>query len=105
MMERCRRLEKRKLAKARQGKDVLFRRMHFLLFLWLLVPRCRVAGWHICIPKISIWVFYTLPFGIFCGHLVYFVVIWYIFWPFGIICGYLVYFMAIWYISSRFGML
>jgi hypothetical protein len=38
------------------------------------------------------------PFGIFCGHVVYFVAIWYILWPFGIFCGHLVYF-------SRFGML
>jgi hypothetical protein len=29
---------------------------------------------------------------IFCGHLVYFVVIWYILWSFGIFCGHLVYF-------------
>jgi hypothetical protein len=42
------------------------------------------------------------PFSIFCGHLVYFMVIWYILWPFGIFYGYLVYFVAIW---SRFGML
>jgi hypothetical protein len=39
--------------------------------------------------------------------------IWYILWPFGIFCGHLEYFMAIWYIYfvailvsfSRFGML
>jgi hypothetical protein len=31
--------------------------------------------------------------------------IWYILWPFGIFYGHLVYFMAIWYIFSRFGML
>jgi hypothetical protein len=29
-------------------------------------------------------------FGIFYGHLVYFVAIWYILWPFGIFYGYLV---------------
>jgi hypothetical protein len=40
------------------------------------------------------------PFGVFCGHLVYFVVIWYIFghlvyfWPFGIV-------LAIWYIFGH----
>jgi hypothetical protein len=39
-----------------------------------------------------------MPIGIFCGHLVYFVVIWYILWSFGIFCGHLVYFF-------RFGML
>jgi hypothetical protein len=36
-------------------------------------------------------------FGIFCGHLVYFVGIWYILWAFGIFCGHLVYFVGIWY--------
>jgi hypothetical protein len=36
--------------------------------------------------------------GIFCGYLVYCVVIWYIVWLFGILCGYLVYFVVIWYI-------
>jgi hypothetical protein len=35
------------------------------------------------------------PFGIFCGHLVYVVAIWYILWPFGIFCGHLAYFMVI----------
>jgi hypothetical protein len=33
-------------------------------------------------------------FGILYGH---FVVIWYILWLFGIICGYLLYFVVIWY--------
>jgi hypothetical protein len=37
-------------------------------------------------------------FGIFCGHLVYFVVIWDSLWSFGIFCGHLVYFVVIWYI-------
>jgi hypothetical protein len=41
--------------------------------------------------------------GIFCGHLVYFVVIWYILWSFGIFCGHLVYFVVIWYILWSFG--
>jgi hypothetical protein len=36
--------------------------------------------------------------GIFYGHLVYFMAIWYILWPFGIFYGHLVYFVAIWYI-------
>jgi hypothetical protein len=31
------------------------------------------------------------PSGIFCGHLVYFMVIWYILWPIGILCGHVVY--------------
>jgi hypothetical protein len=34
--------------------------------------------------------------GIFCGHLKYFTVIWYILWPFGNV-------VAIWYIFPRFG--
>jgi hypothetical protein len=34
------------------------------------------------------------PFGIFCGNLVYFVVIWYMLWPFGT-------FMVVWYIYGR----
>jgi hypothetical protein len=52
-------------------------------------------------------------FGVFCGHLVYFLVIWYIFghlvyflviwyifWSFGIFFGHLVYFVVIWYIFT-----
>jgi hypothetical protein len=39
-----------------------------------------------------------LPFDIFDGTLVYFVVIWYILWSFDIFCGHLVYY-------SRFGIL
>jgi hypothetical protein len=35
--------------------------------------------------------------GIFYGHLEYFNAIWYILWPFGIVCGHLIYF-------SQFGM-
>jgi hypothetical protein len=35
--------------------------------------------------------------GIYYGHLVDVVAIWYILWPFGIFCGHLVYFVAIWY--------
>jgi hypothetical protein len=30
------------------------------------------------------------PFGIFYGHLEYFMGIWYNLWPFGIVCGHLV---------------
>jgi hypothetical protein len=55
----------------------------------------RVARWYIFIPKIPIWVYFggpwigkcwhiLLPFGIFYGHLVYFMTIWYILWLFGI---------------------
>jgi hypothetical protein len=50
----------------------------------------------------AIW-YILWPFGIFCGHLVYFMAIWYILWPFGIFYGHLVYFMAIWYILWTFG--
>jgi hypothetical protein len=35
------------------------------------------------------------PFGIFCGHLVYFIVIWYILWPFGIFYCHLEYIFRI----------
>jgi hypothetical protein len=57
----------------------------------------------------AIW-YILLPFGIFYCHLVYFTAIWYIFttiwyilWPFGIFYGHLVYFTAIWYILLPFG--
>jgi hypothetical protein len=43
--------------------------------------------------------------GIFFGHLVYFIDIWYLLWTFGIFYGHLVYFMDIWYIIPHFGML
>jgi hypothetical protein len=33
--------------------------------------------------------------GLFCGHLVFIVVIWYILWSYGIVCGHLVYFVFI----------
>jgi hypothetical protein len=39
---------------------------------------------------------YFTPFGIFYGHLIYFMAIGCILWPFGIFYGHLVYFMAIW---------
>jgi hypothetical protein len=45
-------------------------------------------------------------FGIFCGHLVNFPVIWYILWPFGMLVlkwEMLVYFVAIWSIFWSFG--
>jgi hypothetical protein len=41
------------------------------------------------------------PFGIFCGHLVYFVAIWYILWSFGTFCGHLVYFSPFWYVVPK----
>jgi hypothetical protein len=37
-------------------------------------------------------------FGLFYGHLAYFVAIWSILRPFGLFCGHLIYFMVIWYI-------
>jgi hypothetical protein len=37
------------------------------------------------------------------GHLVYFVAIWYILWSFGRVCGHLVEFVVIWYILWSFG--
>jgi hypothetical protein len=60
---------------------------------------------------------YFMAFGIFYGHLVYFMarwytfkwhmvcftVFWYILWSFGIFYGHLVYFMVIWYILRSFG--
>jgi hypothetical protein len=39
----------------------------------------------------AIW-YILWPFGIFYGHLVYFMAVWYILWPFGIFYGHLVYF-------------
>jgi hypothetical protein len=43
--------------------------------------------------------------GLFYGHLVYVVAIWYMLWPFGICCGHLVYVVAIWYILRLFSIL
>jgi hypothetical protein len=60
------------------------------------------VGMHILRP---FSLFYVHPFGILWGHLLYFVVIWYILHPFGILCGHLVYFMVIKFIFSCFGML
>jgi hypothetical protein len=65
-------------------------------------------------PKIPIWLNYSgpgngkcwnilWPFGIFYGHLAYFMAIWHILWPFGIFYGHLAYFMAIMYILWPFG--
>jgi hypothetical protein len=41
-------------------------------------------------------------FGLFCGYLVYFVVLCYILWSFGLFCGHLVYFVVIRYILLLF---
>jgi hypothetical protein len=71
----------------------------------------RVLQWKILAYFMTIWsilrpleIFYV-HLVYFCGHLVYFVVIWYISWPFGIFRGHLVYFVVIWYISPHFGIL
>jgi hypothetical protein len=50
----------------------------------------------------AIW-YILWQFGIFYGHLEHFMTIWYILWPIGIFYGYLVYFLAIWYILWQFG--
>jgi hypothetical protein len=55
--------------------------------------RISAAGWQIFKPKIPIWVnFGRSRNGTFYCHLMY------ILRPFGIFCGYLVYFMVIWYV-------
>jgi hypothetical protein len=56
--------------------------------------QCRVARWYVFEPKIRIWVNFG---GSFDGRR------WYILWPFGLFYGHLVYFMAIWYILWLFG--
>jgi hypothetical protein len=50
-----------------------------------------VARWHIVKPKILIWLFAR---GTCNGRC------WYILWPHGLFCGHLVYFMFIWYFST-----
>jgi hypothetical protein len=45
------------------------------------------------------------PFGIFYGHLEYFMAIWNILWPFGIFYRHLGYFMTIWYIFCGSGIM
>jgi hypothetical protein len=65
--------------------------------------RIRVARWFVFKPKISIWVNLERKWNvtenvvIFYDHLAHFSIIWYNLWPFGIVCGHFVYF-------SRFGM-
>jgi hypothetical protein len=56
------------------------------------VDECRVARWFILIPKIPIWVNFGGPWNGKC---------WYVFWPFGIFYGHLVQFMAVWYMSGH----
>jgi hypothetical protein len=59
----------------------------------------RVASWYIFKPKIPIWVILEglamEDVGTFYGHLVYFVVIWYILLPFGKFYGYLLTFSSL----------
>jgi hypothetical protein len=77
----------------------------------------KVARWYIFKPKIPVWVnfwtvfameavgiFYGYIFGLFCGHLVYSVAIWYMLWLFGLFYGHLVYSVAIWYMLWLFGL-
>jgi hypothetical protein len=40
--------------------------------------------------------FFLYIYGIFHGHLGYFMAIWYILWPFGTFCGHLVHFFRVW---------
>jgi hypothetical protein len=69
----------------------------------------RVAGRYIFKPKIPLWV----NFGAVCngrfwyifGHVAYFTANLCILWSFGIFCGRLVYFVVVWYIFPRFGLL
>jgi hypothetical protein len=56
----------------------------------------RVARWHIFKPKFPVWV----NFEGFCNGR-----FWSILWPFYLFYGHLVYFIVIWYIFPRFGML
>jgi hypothetical protein len=75
----------------------------------------RVASLYIFVPKIPIWVNFGGPLngknvGVFMyAHLEYIMAIWYILWSFGVFYGHLVYFMVIcilwkfWYIFPRFG--
>jgi hypothetical protein len=58
-----------------------------------------VARWYIFKPKLPIWVKFGGPWMenvvIFYDHLEYILVIWYKLWPFGIVCGHLVYFLRL----------
>jgi hypothetical protein len=59
----------------------------------------RVARWYIFKPKIPIWVnledLEMENVDVYYGHWEFITAIWYILWPFGIFYGHLVYFMAI----------
>jgi hypothetical protein len=63
------------------------------------LPRTRVARWFVFKPKIPIWV------NLLWKILLYFMTIRPILWPLEIFCGHLVYFVVIWYIFPRFGIL
>jgi hypothetical protein len=59
---------------------------------WSVLQR-KMSVNFMAILSILLPFWYTLwPFGIFYGHLVYFMAIWYILWPFGVFYGHLVYF-------------
>jgi hypothetical protein len=73
------------------------------------VKGTRVARWYISRPKIAIWVnsggsgigrcWYVLwTFG----QCMYFTAIWYTLWTFGKFCGHSVYYVVIWYIFPHF---
>jgi hypothetical protein len=59
----------------------------------------RVARWYIFKPKIPIWVYLGGPWN---GKCWYFLVIWNILQPFVISYGHLVHFVVIWYICYHF---
>jgi hypothetical protein len=54
------------------------------------VVTCRLARWNIFKPKIPIWVHFG---GFYNGRIWYIISNWYILQPFGIFCGHLVYFV------------
>jgi hypothetical protein len=62
----------------------------------------RVARWFVFKPKIPIWVNF---WRVLCKILVHLMIFWTILWPLAIFYGHLVYFVVIWYIFPRFGIL
>jgi hypothetical protein len=80
-----------------------------MLVYFMAIPNILpTAVWCILLQfRIFLGTWYILwAFGIFSGHLVYFVSTWYICGHWGIFCGHLVYFfVGIWYILWAFGLL
>jgi hypothetical protein len=74
---------------------------------------CRAARWYTKNPiagqfwRALEWKMFDIlrPFGILCGHLVCFMVIWNIERIFGMIYGHSAYIVVIWYMFPFFGML